>query len=203
MAFIPAPNTVRVCIQFEWTGQIVEICLAFLRNAAVTVSDMNDLLDGIEAWRVDSVIPHQTDLIDSIQYQATNLTTATSPSFVRPISSSQAGSLVSPSVPNNVAIVTTFQTALRGRSYRGRAYWPGLSLGQLDDAVTIDPAEAADIDAEWELLNTQIPPEFTHVVVSYQNGGVARTTAARTPVTSYRTEQFLDSQRRRLANRGA
>lgn len=203
MAFIPAPNTVRVCIQFEWTGQTVEICLAFLRNTSVDVGSMNDLLDGLEAWRIDSIIPHQSQDITSVQYQATNLTTSTSPSFTRSISASQAGLVAQDSVPNNVALVTTFQTALRGRSYRGRAYFPGLPVTVLADSVTVDPAEANDISAEYGLIGANIPADWGHVVVSYQNNNVLRSTAARTPVIAYRTEQFLDSQRRRLANRGA
>lgn len=203
MAFIPAPNTVRVCIQFEWTGQTVEICLAFLRNTTVTTSDMDDLLDQVETWRVDSVIPHQSEDIVSTQYLATLLTTATSPSFTRSISANQAGTVASASVPNNVALVTTFQTALRGRSYRGRAYFPGIPRVNLQDSVTIEPAEAADINAEWALLPTALSADWQHVVVSYQNNNAMRSTAARTPVIAYRTEQYLDSQRRRLANRGA
>jgi hypothetical protein len=187
----------------EWTGQTVEICLGFLKNSAVTLTDMSALVAAMEVWRQT----HFNALISSDvlcnQWYALSLSTSSSPSLIVPITVNTHGVAAAGTVPNNVSLVTTFQTDLRGRSYRGRAYLPGISTANIDSPTEADPTFAATATTVYQYIPTSIPAGWTHVVISNQNGGVVRTSAARTPVTGYRTEVRLDSQRRRLEGRGS
>lgn len=202
MAFIPAPNAVRLCLQFEWASQTVEICMGFLRNSAVALADMQNLVDDMEIWRQDELNPLLSNQLTSKQWYGTILTTSSSPTLIQPITVDTAGGVANVSVPNNVALVTTFQTALRGRSYRGRAYTPGVHTGMLASSTEVGPTAAALFTSAYGAINGAIDADWQHIVISYQNNGVMRTTAARTPVNGYRTEVRLDSQRRRLEGRG-
>lgn len=203
MAFIPAPNAIRLCLQGVWTGQIVEICIGILKSSAVTQPDLATVTADMEAWRVASLIPAISADVTYTQWYALSLTTSTSPSLITPITADIAGLVGGSSVPNNVALATTFQTALRGRSYRGRAFTYGVPASELFSNTEVTGTYAAAINAAYAAIPSALSSGFSHVVISYQNNLAARSTAARTPVTAYRTESRIDSMRRRLEGRGS
>lgn len=203
MAFIPAPNAIRICLQAVWEGQTVEICVGILKNTAVTLPDLATVTTDMEAWRVAEMVPLTSVSVTFTQWYALSLTSATSPSLITPIVLDTAGTDFAVTVPNNSTLVTTFQTDLRGRSYRGRAYWYGIAAANLFNSTEADPSYAAALTAAFAAINSYLTSGFAHVVISYQNNNVVRTTAARTPVTGYRTEVRMDSQRRRLEGRGS
>lgn len=203
MAFIPAPNAIRICLQMEWTGQTVEICIGVLKNAAVVTADLTTVTTAMEAWRIALHRDLTSQDLTYKQWYALSLTTSTSPSLITPITANITGNDTAGTVPNNVALVTTFQTDLRGRSYRGRTYMPGISRSNVSTPTEISAGYALQASTAYAGINAALPAGYTHVVLSYQNNGVARTNAARTPVVAYRTEVRLDSQRRRLEGRGS
>lgn len=202
MAFIPAPNAIRLCLQFVWEGQIVEFCIGILKNSAVTGTDLDDVITGMEAWRVAELRPLYASSVVATQWKATSLATATSPAVTTLITSNGDGLESPPTVPNNSTLTCTFYTDLRGRSYRGRIYFPGMCMNQLTSSTEADPAFAVALATAFSEINANLPTGFVHCVISYQNNNVMRTTAARTPVTAYAGELRLDSQRRRLEGRG-
>lgn len=202
MAFIPAVNAIRACLQFVWEGQTVEICIGILKNAAVTAGDLAAVAAGLETWRIAELRPLYATSVVAQAWQVTSLATITSPSITVPVTVSAAGLESPPTVPNNSTLTCTFYTDLRGRSYRGRNYFPGMCMNQLVSSTEADPAFAVALADAYSEINTNLPVGFVHCVLSYQNGGVARSSAARTPVTSYASEVRLDSQRRRLEGRG-
>lgn len=202
MAYIPVPNTVRLCLQGVWAGQLVELCLGWRKDTAVTVSDLEDLTDGMETWRVAEFIPHVNHLYQMTQWVATALATATSPSVITPITADDVGLDAGPSVSNNSTMTTTFLTDLRGRSYRGRVYTPGLNQSDQLTSTDMSGTLAAALTAAYALMNTYVPVAFSHAVISLQTAGAPRATGVATPVTGYRSNTQIDSQRRRLAGRG-
>lgn len=100
----------------------------------------------------------------------------------------------------NVAMTVTLQTALRGRSYRGRIYHYGLAnedkqtekTWQTDDAVTVGNA----YDALRDVIELATSSEM--VVVSRYSGGVSRITGVTTPVTNIIGRIPVATQRRRV-----
>jgi len=186
-----------------WSGQQVEVCIAWQRATTVDVSSMDALQAGLEAWRVADLIPLQNTGISAAQWVLTDLTSISSPSIIYPITADQAGTGSAFSVMNNVTLVTSFLTDKRGRSYRGRVYTPGLDQGGEDSPTSFDPAYVAALVTAWADMTTFVPAGWTHVVESKFNALAARTTAVLTPVTAYRSDVNADSQRRRLALRGS
>jgi hypothetical protein len=108
-------------------------------------------------------------------------------------------------MPNNVAIVMSLKTGLRGKSFRGRIYHVGLS----DAVVTANAVTTVQRDAlvaGYSLLTTFAGATgeaiFNLVVLSYYASSVLRPTPIATPVTSVTSDGIVDSQRRRLPGRG-
>jgi hypothetical protein len=114
------------------------------------------------------------------------------------------GGRASAIMPGNVTVVTKFGTGLAGRSFRGRSYHIGLTEDMcLGDALTAGNADA--LRDAWQDLVGAIHDSAlaaSLVVVSYCHAGAWRDEAVVTPVSSFTTENILDSQRRRLAGRG-
>lgn len=105
-------------------------------------------------------------------------------------------------LPSNVTLAVKWTTAHRGRSFRGRSYWIGLTVHEQSstDPNQIDPAQATNIlNAYNTLLITALPNGGQMVVLSYANDCTWRTTGLATPITKVSlTDPIFDSQRRRL-----
>lgn len=203
LPFIPAPNCVEVVLRFTWQGQRVAITLSFEGAAPATAASMTTLAGAIETWWKASLKPLTVSTVTLNDIVVTALDSASAPGITYPITSGGAGTAAGASVPSNSTITTTFVTALRGRSYRGRNYFVGLNTGQLQNAVQLSTTVAASILAAYASLPGNVAASgFTHVVISRFTGNAPRVTAVATPVTAYQQEIFMDSQRRRLAGRG-
>lgn len=203
MAFIPAPNCVEVVFRFTWAGQRVAITLSFEGAAPATVSDMNSLATALETWWKASYRPLTPASLTLNEIAVTALDSATAPGIVLPITTNNTGTNANPSGASNSTVTTTFITALRGRSFRGRNYMVGLNPGYIQTATTISTALAgALVTAYINMQTAAFAQGFTHVVISRYHNNLPRVTAVSTPVTGYQQELFLDSQRRRLAGRG-
>lgn len=204
MAFIPAPDTVRVSLEFVWAGQIVAITISVKRPGGWTSSTVNDLYDVVYDWWTNSVKPGLTNTLSLQNINILDLSSSSAPSYNFPVSPAEPGGSVSPSLPLNATIASSFQTLQRGRSFRGRVYMPGLTQAWLNNAGTITSAWQATILSWWiNLLTAFAANAWQHVVVSRVADGVPRTTAVVTPIIGYFVEQHLDSQRRRLVGRGS
>lgn len=203
MAFIPTPNTIRVSFQFTWASQIVEISIAITKPTAWNATDMLTTLGDLETWATGNLLPNLSSDLSLYNLTATSQQSSSAPVVELGVSPPVAGSLANPSVANNVTLATTFLTALRGRSYRGRAYTPGIDRTQLTTSTRYLTSLVSAITAAYAAINASLTVAGAeHAVISTQNGGAPRVTGVATPVTGYRTESFVDSQRRRLAGRG-
>jgi len=202
MAFIPVPNTIK--LSFEWlvAGQIVAVTLSVEKASAVTVADLDTVNDmAVDWWNTDSKAL-QTATSTLTRTTSTDLTTSSSPVADNPITPI-AGTAAGNPLPNNAALVVSFKTANRGRSYRGRMYWPGIPQSQQLNPVTVQSAYAIGLATSVAaFLDDLDTAGYTPVVVSRQEDNVVRTTGVTTPITTLEVEQFIDSQRRRLAGRG-
>jgi hypothetical protein len=114
------------------------------------------------------------------------------------------GTNVSPALPNSNALVLTKRTALRGRSYRGRIYVPGLIEGQVT-ANAVSSAYQTNYLNFWNglLTITTTQNSFEMVVFSKKQNGSWLAQGILTPVIGFTTDGQVDSQRRRLPGRGS
>jgi len=202
--FIPAPNTVKLELICEVSGQRVENVVYVQSGSGVSESDVRNLAeDAITCWELDFA-PIIADAVTLVLTRATDQSSEDSFGFETEPSSPATGGIANPVMPGNVTVSTKFASGLTGRSQRGRAYWIGLTEAQCV-ANKIAPGFGLTISAAWASFFTHLfatNAGYIHVVVSYCHNGSWRTTAQVTPVTNYTTNEDIDSMRRRLNHRG-
>lgn len=109
--------------------------------------------------------------------------------------------------PPATAAVTTWQTALKGRSYRGRTYHGGYGTGAFPSGVVVASVQTA-ISAFSNYCITRWGPSGTSTeweigVISRVSGGVGRPTPIFTPITGWSSDWIARQQRRREIGVGA
>lgn len=209
MAFIPVANTAQCKIKYTYAGQGIMNNVYFEKATAWDVASLQDLADELwDRWATEVLI----DLADGLtitEVEALDLTAATAP-VARHIQS-LSGSVSTGNLPNNVAFAIKFTTALRGRSFRGRIYLPGISLSSEQNSGFLLLAAADNLlgDVEGALVGTATTLSVAHVVVSRYSGvdvngdPIPRIAGVTEPVTAYSySDLAFDSQRRRLPGRG-
>lgn len=202
MAFIPVPNGASLCFQFTTAGQNWQFCITVRKTAgAPSVSDLATLAAaGVSWWNatLKSLIYTATTLN---QVVATDLTTQGGPQDIDVVGT--PGTATGGIIPVGTPIVVSFRTALRGRSYRGRAYVTGTSSSNLVDSANVSSTITSGLGAAFATLGgTLSTAGMPHVVASKQHNGAVTNPAATNAVITYVVDGKLDSQRRRLAGRG-
>lgn len=199
--FVPFASAMQVNMRFNWAGENVEMVMGFdyanigFATAAPLVYDVLNL-QFWEALRyqlsntIQSVETYMIDLVSQFGGSATF------GPFTDPV-----GSVVGKSVTNNVAFVVTHATALRGRSYRGRTYVPGLA----DQSVNnnrLDPAVVTAVVFSFnDMRDGLFDQGINFVVLSRRHLKEWRELGQATPVViSAVKDNVVDSQRGRLPN---
>lgn len=202
MAFIPVPNVVLVEMVYRQLDEVTENTLYFQGNANWTIEDMSDLAESMKAWWIDNLefVVNQGVALTAVR--VTDLSTQFSPGIEDVNGLPNSGLAPSPAMPNNVTVTTTFLTGLRGRSYRGRNYFIGLSEAQVVGNIVTAELQTAVLAAYNDLPTYAIANGAAHVVVSRYSAKQPRVTGVATLVTGYKMEPTIDSQRRRLPGRG-
>lgn len=204
MAFIPTANTVKVCLNFVQNGQstcqIFHVDVATNPNTALLIAVATKFRD----WFIsngDAVVQDGTSL-ESIE--ATDISSAGAEGIIFNDGLPHAGAVEGEPLPNNCTVCTKLSSGLVGRSHRGRKYAVGLPasfLGPTKQVIT-DVAQAA-FDAVYQQLMTDMIVEgWKLVVTSFVSGGVPRAAGVNTELIAATTNLVLDSQRRRLPERG-
>lgn len=203
MAFISAENTVQVEMRYIQDLQEVENVLYFRNDNGVTTANLIALLDYLFDWYDDFIRPLQATTVLLREIYGFDLTTQTGTSYTRVSSPPVAGGDAGPALPNNVTIAIWFRGIPRGRSYRGRNYFIGLTEGDVTNN-TISSLKSTPIqDAYTNLRDGVDVTGYQWVVVSRYSGNLPRPNAVVTPVASLGFANFtVDSQRRRLPGRG-
>lgn len=201
MSFIPTINCIKVVIIGDLLGQQIVIDISIGTPTAPSISDLDDAADAVESWIDTELLPLLTTSLLIEEIKAYDMSSSTAPVVSHFIS--LAGDVVATSVQNNVALVASFRTDNRGRSGRGRNYIAGLP-NNIGDTVKTTVGKAAAIAAAYSALNSYLAPlGFEHIVVSNFTGGAARLAGLKQTVNEYIVNVDYDSQRRRLAGRGA
>lgn len=204
MAFIPVPNVLQVELIYLWAGQVVETVLHYQPDGAISVPEMSGLAANMVTWYDVQMQPLHHTSIQLTQVKVTDLSTDSAPVINYTTGLPLVGTVGADGLPNNVALVITKRTAMRGRSYRGRIYHPGLAESQCA-GNQVAGATVTSLLAAYNLLLTQtVSAETYHmVVVSRQHNNAVLDEGVATLVASLDTDGFVDSQRRRLPGRGA
>jgi hypothetical protein len=205
MPFIPTPNGVKVCMKFTKSGQ--QCCNVFHVDSggAATVADLI-LIASIfkDKWstHLGAFTSADTALSD---IEVTDISEEGKPGIVYTAGLPATGNPVMGALPNNVTVATKLLTASTGRSYRGRFYMVGTPSGKLtgdSQHITADLVAALEAFVE-DVAATLITEGFKLAILSLVHNKAPRLEGVLTEVLGSTVNLTLDSQRRRLPERGS
>lgn len=143
-----------------------------------------------------AVMAHVSDEVSYRGCTVTDLRTEGAPSS--PYAVIVAGQEANDAEGFAVALVVTLRTALRGRSYRGRFYFAGLTDGQLQDNMWAQNACDDVVALIGDIQSEASAVGWTLGVVSRWHNHVERVSGLCQPVTSFEVRsRIAASQRRR------
>lgn len=202
MAFIPIPNAATLEYIYSWDGQICENVLTYQCNTTVTAVQLQSLTTAALSWWNANLKPLVNGQAALLTVKATDLTSASGPVIEDTTGLPIVGTGSGTPVPNNVTVAIKLITANRGRSYRGRIYHVGLSNALVTNN-TVSVATRNSLKNAWlAALSLGTLGLWTLSVGSRYSNNAPRTTGLATPVTDISVNQIVDSQRRRLPERG-
>jgi hypothetical protein len=203
LPFQPAPNCIHFAIIGELAGQLIVNHIDYDLGEAVTASNIANVADQVATIWDGAICPHLSQDYTFDHVHAVDLTDAVG--FVADTGlAGTSGGVASPTEANNAAIVITYRTALRGRSFRGRTYLAGIPQSKRVSGIAVDETWVTSLITSFE--------DFTHftgfvdshpVVLSRTMAGVRLTTCEITPIVAFTANNIIDAQRRRLGGRGA
>lgn len=202
MAFVPFNNVAKVELFYRQDSQNLENVLHFETATTPDSSLLTDLANDVISWWDTVMQPLVANTVSLVGVKATSLESDIAPAVESVTGLPLVGTVSGGSPPNNVTLVVKLLTENRGRSYRGRVYHVGLALSQISGNVISSTPRTALLAAYGALM---VPAGFhssTLVVASRVEDGVERAEGVATPVTGMAINTVLDSQRRRLPERG-
>jgi hypothetical protein len=204
MAFVPFDNVIKLEAVFTWGGQIVENVHHYLVDETPVEATCQALSASYVAWWSAGMRAHVDSSVSLTKIVCTILETESSPGTEYATGLPLAGTAGSPSLPNNVTVTIKWTTGFRGRSFRGRTYHIGLCESQ----VTGNNVTSTWLDTVnpfyGDLMTLATDVDFgVLAVASRVHNGVERVTGVATAVTNFQINTVIDSQRRRLPERGA
>lgn len=136
----------------------------------------------------DNLVPLLDSSFEVVSVDIVDNTFAESVSFAR------AGTRSGDSTPPNVALLVKKTTALRGKQFRGRNYWPGmLHTGDVDESGTISPSRRADLQMGFQGFFADLQSNGLQAVLLHNDPDTPPTDINRITV-----EGKVATQRRRL-----
>lgn len=199
LPFIPFPDGAEVLMRFVQQGVPWFLTFGFVRAGPNSLIDLQNLVTAMDLWWTNQLSPQISGNCSLVDFKATDLTSVSSPTWSAPPATVPAGTLAGSVLPAQNALVVTMDTALRGRSYRGRNYVAGRVAGDEQTVTTWTAARVAAVRAAYNNLPGIVSPTgWIHNVLSRQNANVRRTTGVATPILSYTAKVQIATQRGRL-----
>lgn len=208
MPFVPVPDTAQVELIYDTPAGSAENTLWFHYEGAGDITEfaLSTLAGQIAEWFVTEVLNLVCDEITLREVVATDMSSEIAESGSSPVDA--VGTRADAVQPQNVTMAVSFRTPNRGRSFRGRNYVIGLGEGQVTNDIVGATFVTAWVDG-YATIPDYIPvvlgvPQWNWVIASRRSEGAPRTTGIFTSVTAVQvTDDFVDSQRRRLSGRGS
>jgi len=201
--YIPVPNTVLVELVAVQEASYRVSTLWFRNSGGFDAADLTVLATQVRDWWHEGLRLLQSDTYIMEMIRVTDKRTETGAVVefddLLPI----PGASVTDALPANATLSVKFSTALRGRSYRGRNFIPGLVDQRTSPSNLTSAYRIAIVDTFYTLPDFVEGEGWEHVVVSQFQAGAWLETAVVTTVTGYSADDSIDSQRRRLNGRGA
>lgn len=203
LPFIPFANCAEIVCQGLMAGQAAYLTTGWLKPGGINSGDLQGLADEMAAWLISDLAPIQQAGITWNSVQATDLNTGSSPVAFSTAGLPVAGGVSGAALTNQVAMVISFKTVKRGRSYRGRNYVPSIPPGSIVSTTQWTAAALTAYGTAYQNMAAAMALiGWTWVVLSRQIDGVRRTVGAAEPVTSHIPRAAIGTQRRRIIGHG-
>ena len=204
MAFTAGLNVAQVNVRGDVDSQEIENTLYFKYTTTITLTELQQLASDVYGYWVATMLPILSTAYRLRELYVVDLTTRTSETYTEDATPLDVGGLSGSVLPNNVSLAVTFVTSKRGRSYRGRNFWPCLTESVVTDNE-VSEGHAALIRGAYALMAgaDEVSSGWTWGVFSRVQNKVQLTNGEFTPIqTAKITDTIVDSQRRRLPKRG-
>lgn len=204
MPFVPVEKCAQFELRYTAAGQQCANTLYFRQGSPWTALQLATACESLYNWWVDVLAPTVSTGVTLREVYGFSLETDSAPTATYAPSTPSAGTDVSPLLPNNVSLAVSFRTNRRGRAYRGRNYFLGLTESQVVESTVVETRVNAIAVAYQQLIpEDTVIPGATWVVVHRYNGRIPLGVGESEPVTSVAiVDPVVDSQRRRLPGRG-
>lgn len=206
MPYQPVSATMLCELIYTYLGQRCENTLYF-RHAATgwTEAELLTVNLALQSWWTTEMAPLTSNACTLVQIDGTDLSTQFGPKIQTVLTPGVPGTEVSEGEPGNVSFCTTFSTGQRGRAFRGRNFFVGLSTGFVTGNQVGNAFATTLRNAYGELLGTTYLPvgvDWVHVA-RVVNQVVQMPSALTVPVVAaVHKDLNVDSMRRRLTGRG-
>lgn len=202
--FIPVAGVMKIQLIYNFNSQAIENVFHVLSGGSLLGADL-DRVEGVFAawWTATGRLQAPTNLT-LVKIVADALGGSAGLHREYTTGWTAGGSLGTTNTPGNVTTSIKLSTGTRGRSYRGRIYWPAIFQNDIVSGL-LSTARRDGIVAAVNTLRTNLTADGSNdqlVVVSYCTGGVWRGAGVASVVTNASGHTLIDSQRRRLVGRG-
>jgi len=210
MPFIPAANTARIEMVFSQGGQIVENVYHVEFASAPDPTMLIDMAEVFKNWWNTNVQPYAANTLSLNVIKARDLTTEAGSAIEYTTGLPISGASAVQPLPNGSTLAIKWTTGLAGRSFRGRTYHLGLVTSELVDPNHISSGFQTTLAGAYQALITAVEGTTNNLVVaSFYHGvdslgkPIPRAAAVLTVIDNAVVNSTLDSQRRRLPERGS
>lgn len=197
MTFIPVFNGVELQVFYGYSNQSFSNTLNYAVTLPVTSLALNDLLDDWEAFLAARFVAQLSSNAQVTGVRARDISSQTGLIIERTLTPPIQGLAGGESLPYQIAATLSLRTAQSGRIGRGRLYFGGLTIAQIN-GNDLEPAAVADwIDMfdDWKV--TAGSQGFTWSVASRFFNGQPRVQGVTFPITSTSMDSTPRTQRRR------
>lgn len=201
--YIPVDRVAKLEMIYRQDEQVVVNVFHYMSDQGWTAERLAELCDEAKVIFDNLLKPNYPAIYSLRTIKATDLTSQTGPTaerdYVPPVFGTD---ITNDPMPNNVTVCTKWVTAQRGRSYRGRTFHPCLTAIQVAGNSLSETGVTDVAGYSGAMLGTMAGFQWWLMVVSYCHDKAWRTTGVATRVTEFSLNEVLDSQRRRLPERG-
>lgn len=198
MAFIPTIGAIELIIHFTFGGVPCSITLTVgTGGVPPTATQLEDAALLANGWATGTLGDFLSNQVGFTGVTAYDLTSASSPTFEVVNAPPIAGAVADPAVMMNSAIVSSFRTANRGRSARGRNFVAGIPNASKLDPGHFTTTTAADIlGAYLTWLAAAATGGFTWVVNSKYTNKAPRLSGFLQQINAVIVDNELDTKDR-------
>lgn len=210
MPFIPAENTARFELVYSQNGQIVENVFHIAFAGSIDPTMLEDMAAVLKTWWNTEIRAIASTTVSLNVIKARDLTTEAGSAIEYTTGLPIVGSNITQALPNNSTLAVKWSTGLAGRSFRGRTYHVGMTANQLLDNNHLRTDSQVEFSTRYNNLVSSVEAAGANLVVaSFYHGvdankkPIPRTAAVITNIDNAVINATLDSQRRRLPERGS